>query len=359
MPSSSPSCSGRARARLSDTRTTRPSDSTTACSDCTVPVTPASAFACDSIGPLGATQSLPEASAAATAPATSTATMRGMRSITAQVTRSRNRARCPGCRRRAPPAPAPDRRRPAQLLGDLVGDRAVALDRQRVAADRRGRAVRDRPPPQRALGVGQQRPARLGRRDADHAAADGLDRVAAARAGVRLDQAHAAQAGAGGVGRERHAQGLVAGACDRHRRVLDLGNGQGGEAVAPAAGGVPALILEQHPAQAELLSQRGRRYSGVSPSPIVISRSRVIGSWAAKRDRPRPESLLGLSDDTRPYTGATLDGVPSAEHDGHPAGHRHDGIAPPAPQALERVGDCHPASIPLDAPGLAGVYFRT
>jgi hypothetical protein len=60
-----------------------------------VPVTPASAFACDSIWPLGATQSLPEASAAATAPATSTATMRGMRSITAQVTRSRNPRQMP------------------------------------------------------------------------------------------------------------------------------------------------------------------------------------------------------------------------------------------------------------------------
>ena len=46
----------------------------------------------------------------------------------------------------------------------------------------------------------------------------------------------------------------------------------------------------------------------------------MIGSWAAKRLRPRPVSLPGLSDDTRPYTGATFDGVPSAEHDGHPPG---------------------------------------
>ncbi len=95
MPSSSPSCMRACSSSLSETRTTRPSDSTTACSDCTVPVTPASDLACDSIGPLGATQSLPDASAAATAPATSTATIRGMRSITAHDTRSRKPRQMP------------------------------------------------------------------------------------------------------------------------------------------------------------------------------------------------------------------------------------------------------------------------
>ena len=60
--------------------------------------------------------------------------------------------------------------------------------------------------------------------------------------------------------------------------------------------------------------------SGVSPSPSVTSRSRGTGIWAAYRARPRPESLPGFTPTMRAYTGATLDGAPSDEHDGHPAG---------------------------------------
>ena len=95
MPSVSPSRIRADSSSASVTRTTSPSDSTTACSVCTVPVTPASERARLLTSPLGATQSLPPASADATAPPTSTATIRGIASIVPHSAMSRKPRQMP------------------------------------------------------------------------------------------------------------------------------------------------------------------------------------------------------------------------------------------------------------------------
>ena len=245
----------------------------------------------------------------------------------------------------------------AKLLGDLVGDRAVALDRQRIAADRRRGPVRDGPPAERALGVGQERPPHLGIGHGHDPAADRLDRIARPLRHGRVDEAHRPQAGPRRVARQRDALGLVAGGAHRHARVLELRDGERREAVAPAAGRVLALVLDEEAAQAKLRAERLRREErriALAHGHEPVSPDRELRQVAG---HPRPRGLPGAKRRHPAVHGRNVRRSALGRARRTSRRHRDDRVPPTAAEALQSAWHGHPASIPLDADGSNGVYF--
>ncbi len=193
---------------------------------------------------------------------------------------------------------------PAQLLGDLVRDRAVALDRQRIAADRRrARLETARQPSVRSASAssGQRastpatpttRPPTASIASQHAGAGSGLHqahRSAAPRA-RRTPRAttHSASSPALAIVTDVSSTCETARAANRSRQL-------------PAR--VAALVLDDHPPQAELLAERGRRHErrvALAHRDQPVARDRQLGGEAGQA---APVSLPGLSDATRAVHG--------------------------------------------------------